>query len=208
MAIMIPANRKRRVGAPYLAAVCVAIAGCACDRLADSAGVTAKYITAFQVDLTTLQADLTDYQKGLASINGERVAETSRDLATAGQAENVMALLACTTPGAVYSTLQSQGTASLSAELTAAPVQPSPAPLPTDKLAAVATSLSALSKKPGRKENLEFLVAYGQSVGTSLNAPSASPTTGASAVAASGAAAGGAASGGAAAQPAKPGAKS
>jgi hypothetical protein len=200
---MIPANRKHRVGAPYLAVACVAIAGCASDRLADSAGVTAKYVTAFQVDLTTLQTELTDYQKGQASLNGERVADTSRSLATAGQAENVLALLACTTPGAVFSTLQSQGAASLSTELAAAPTQTSPAPLPTDKLAAVATSLTALSKKPGRKGNLEFLVAYGQSVGTSLNAPTA-----ASAVAASGAAAGGAAASGAAAQPAKPGEKS
>jgi succinylglutamate desuccinylase len=160
--------------------VCAGIAGCASDRLAEPAGDAARYVSAFQVDLATLQTDVADYQKQAIAINGERVTDTSRSLATATQAEDVMLLLACTTPGAVFSALQTQGNASLAIELAAAPSTPAAATLPTDKLAAVASSLTSLSKKPGSKENLDFLLAYGQSVGASLKTPTAGATTPAS----------------------------
>lgn len=153
-----------------------AAAGCASDRVAGPAGEAAKYVSAFQSDLATLQSDLTEYQKQQASINAERAVDTLVSQATRSQTQNVMNLFACTTPGAVFSTLQMQGNTAVAGEIaaTSAPAAVSAAALPTDKLAAVAASLSKLTKKPGTKADVEFLLAYGKSIGKNLKAPAAS----------------------------------
>ncbi|SOE87738.1 hypothetical protein SAMN05446935_8395 [Burkholderia sp. YR290] len=175
-------SRYSRKQSAVLALASVAFGGCASDRLADTAGDAAKYVSAFQSDLMTLQGQLTENQKVGAAYDAEYTTSTSISEATSGQAAKALALLSCPTPAAVFTALQSQGSAATAGELatTAATTSTPIATLPTDKLAAVASGLTALAKKPGKKENVEFLLAYGQSVNASMKAPTAGrPASGA-----------------------------
>ena len=154
----------------YLVCSISLLAGCAADRINGSAKTIGTEVSKFQGELSSFQ----DGMKILQDDEQARIAGTNtrRDFAISSsrQLQVEWSITRAKSELEVFSALQSQGhdeTARLTAP--AVPASKStPVTLPLGKLGAVAATMDGISKPPGTKADLEFLLNYAKDVNNQL----------------------------------------
>jgi hypothetical protein len=153
-----------------LVGIACLVTGCAADNVTGPAQSAGDAISKLQTDLTKFQDDIDGYQdrEFARTVGNQLLSNNSAD--TARQLQVEWGIASAKDKTTMFQALQKQGLDATSA-LLSAPTQakaPAAAPLPLDKLGQVAKIMEDISKPPGLKADVEFLVGYGRTVNSDM----------------------------------------
>jgi len=165
----------------FLGLTTVLIAGCAADRVVQPAQTIQTSISVFQTQLSLFQSSVEALQSGEQSVMVANNVQRDRALAETRRLQITQDVSEAARPSEVFKALQSQAKVEVAA-MTAAPVSApkfAPVTLPVEQLASVANTVGQLTKSPGTKVEIQYLIGFVNTINKDMSAPKpATPAAG------------------------------